>query len=135
LVLGGGDTGVEIADYLSEQGKNVTILELREGIGIDMHPAIRSFLTQKLSDRGVSILTSTKAVCFKNECLLTEGPDGPRELDCFDQIVSSVGSKSNAEMVQQIKPYCQNLHVIGDARTPRDAMEAVFEAEEAALKI
>jgi len=135
LVLGGGDTGVEIADYLSEQGKNVTIMELREGIGIDMHPAIRSFLTQKLSDQGVSILTSTKAVCFKNECLLTEGPDGPRELDCFDQIVSSVGSKSNTEMVREIKKYCQNLYVIGDARAPRDAMEAVFEAEEVALKI
>ena len=135
LVLGGGDTGVEIADYLSEQGKTVTIMELREGIGIDMHPAIRSFITQKLAAQGVSILTSTKAVCFKNECLLTESPDGPRELDCFDQIVSSVGTKSNTEMVPLIKEYCQNLYVVGDAKAPRDAMEAVFEAEEAALKI
>jgi len=135
LVLGGGDTGVEMADLLSQQGKEVTILEMREGIGIDMHPAIRSFLTQRLAKQGVSILTSTKAVCVQNECLLTDGPAGSRELDCFEQIVSSVGAESNAELAQQIEKYCQNLYVVGDARKPRDAMDAVLEAEEAALKM
>jgi len=135
LVLGGGDTGVEMADLLSQQGKEVTILEMREGIGIDMHPAIRSFLTKRLAKQGVSILTSTKAVCVQNECLLTDGPTGSQELDCFEQIVSSVGAESNAELAQPIEKYCQNLYVVGDARDPRDAMDAVLEAEEAALKI
>ena len=135
LVLGGGDTGVEMADLLSQQGKKVTILEMREGLGIDMHPAIRSFLLKRLADQGVSILTSTKAVCFQNECLLTDGPTGSQELDCFDQIVTSAGAESNNELENDIKKYCQNLYVVGDALDPRDAMEAVYEGQAAAMKI
>ena len=135
LVLGGGDTGVEMADLLSQQGKEVTILEMREGIGIDMHPAIRAFLTKRLENQGVSVLTSTKAVCVQNECLLTDGPDGSQELDCFEQIVSSVGAEPNAELAVELEKYCKNLFVIGDASKPRDGMEAVFEAEETALKL
>jgi len=135
LVLGGGDTGVEMADLLSSQGKKVTILEMREGLGIDMHPAIRSFLLQRLSDQGVSMLTSTKAVCFQNECLLTDGPTGSQELDCFDQIVSSVGAEPNNELANQIREQCQNFYMVGDAQDPRDAMEAVYEGQEAAMKI
>jgi pyruvate/2-oxoglutarate dehydrogenase complex dihydrolipoamide dehydrogenase (E3) component len=135
LVLGGGDTGVEMADLLSQQGKEVTILEMREGIGIDMHPAIRSFLTQRLEKQGVSVLTSTKAVCVQNECLLTDGPDGSQELDCFEQIVSSVGAAPNVELSAELEKHCKNVFVIGDARKPRDGMEAVFEAEETALKL
>jgi pyruvate/2-oxoglutarate dehydrogenase complex dihydrolipoamide dehydrogenase (E3) component len=135
LVLGGGDTGVEMADLLAQQGKKVTILEMREAIGIDMHPAVRAFLLQRLSDQGVSIITSTKAVCFQNECLLTDGPTGSEALDCFDQIVSSVGSAPNNELEHQIRKYCQNIYVIGDAQDPRDAMKALYEGQEVAMKI
>ena len=135
LVLGGGDTGVEMADLLAQQGKKVTILEMREAIGIDMHPAVRAFLLQRLSDQGVSIITSTKAVCFQNECLLTDGPTGSEALDCFDQIVSSVGSEPNNELEHQIRKYCQNIYVIGDAQDPRDAMKALYEGQAVAMKI
>ena len=135
LVLGGGDTGVEMADLLSRQGKKVTILEMREEIGIDMHPAIRSFLLQRLADQGVSIITSTKAVCVQNACLLTDGPTGSQELDCFDQIVSSVGAEPNDALTKQLKNAGCKLFVIGDAQDPRDAMAAIFEGQEAAMTI
>jgi len=134
-VLGGGDTGVEMADLLSRQGKKVTILEMREEIGIDMHPAIRSFLLQRLADQGVSIITSTKAVCVQNACLLTDGPTGSQELDCFDQIVSSVGAEPNDALTKQLKNAGCKLFVIGDAQDPRDAMAAIFEGQEAAMTI
>lgn len=57
VVLGGGGIGAEIADYLAEQGKQVTLVEMREGIALDMPPHMQHFLRVRLRERGATVLT------------------------------------------------------------------------------
>ena len=44
LILGGGSLGSETAEFLAEKGKDVTILEMREDLALDMEPRNRMFL-------------------------------------------------------------------------------------------
>ena len=54
LVIGGGMTGVETADYMAEHGKAVTIVEMRPDIALDEASAPRFFLIPRLKEHGVT---------------------------------------------------------------------------------
>ncbi|MGA2958116.1 MAG: FAD-dependent oxidoreductase [Thermodesulfobacteriota bacterium] len=135
LVLGGGGIGAEVADHLSEMGKEVTLVEMREAIALDLIVHLQHFLNKRLREKGVRILTSTKAVRFEKQDLWVEDPQGTRKLPVFDSVVISLGSKANDELVQALKGKVSEVYVVGDASKPREVMEAVLEGEEVALKI
>jgi len=135
LVVGGGGIGAEVADYLSENGKEVTLIEMREGIALDLVGHLQHFLNKRLREKGVQILTSTKAIRFEKEGLWVEDPQGTKKLGGFDSIVIALGSIPNDELVESLKGKVPEVYVIGDASKPREVMEAVLEGEEIALKI
>jgi 2,4-dienoyl-CoA reductase-like NADH-dependent reductase (Old Yellow Enzyme family)/thioredoxin reductase len=135
LVLGGGGIGAEIADYLAERGKEVTLVEMREGIALDMPWHMQHYLRTRLRERGVVILTQTKAVRFDQGVLVVEGPEGSKRLDGFDTVVVSAGSRPNNGMVDAVKKTVGEVYIIGDAAQPRELMHAVFEGEEIGLRV
>jgi NADPH-dependent 2,4-dienoyl-CoA reductase/sulfur reductase-like enzyme len=135
LVVGGGGIGAEVADYLSENGKEVTLIEMREGIALDLVGHLQHFLNKRLREKGVQILTSTKAIRFEKEGLWVEDPQGTKKLGGFDSIVIALGSMPNNALVESLKGKVPEVYVIGDASKPREVMEAVLEGEEIALKI
>jgi NADPH-dependent 2,4-dienoyl-CoA reductase/sulfur reductase-like enzyme len=47
IVIGGGEVGLETADYLVEAGKKVIVLEMLGEVGIDMPPRPKMFLMKK----------------------------------------------------------------------------------------
>lgn len=135
LIVGGGGIGSEVADHLSEDGKEVTLVEMREGIALDLVSHLQHFLNKRLKEKGVRILVHTKAIRFENRGLWVEDPQGVKKLDGFDSMVISLGSISNDELVKSLKGKVPELHVVGDASKPREVMEAVLEGAEIGLKI
>ena len=59
VVAGGGLVGVEVANYLASLLKDVTIVEMREGIALDETPAPRKDLLRDIHNNGVRVLTET----------------------------------------------------------------------------
>jgi NADPH-dependent 2,4-dienoyl-CoA reductase/sulfur reductase-like enzyme len=135
LVIGGGGIGTEAADRFSEDGKEVTVVEMLEGIALDLVVHLQHFLNARLKAKGVKILTQAKAIRFEGGGLWVETPQGSRRLEGFDSIVIALGSVSNRDLVESLKDRVPEFHVIGDASRPREVMEALVEAEEVALKI
>lgn len=135
LVVGGGGIGAEVADFLSENGKEVTLIEMREGIALDLVGHLQHFLNKRLGEKGVQILVNTKAVRFEKEGVWVEDSQGTRKLEGFDSVVVSLGSISNNDLLGSLKEKVPEVHVVGDASKPREVMEAVLEGEEIALNI
>jgi len=135
LVVGGGGIGAEVADHLSEKGKEVTLIEMREGIALDLVAHLQHFLNKRLRAKEVQILTSTKAIRFEKEGLWVEDPQGRKRLEGFDSIVIALGSVPNDAVVDSLKGKVPQIYVVGDASKPREVMEALLEGEEIALKI
>jgi 2,4-dienoyl-CoA reductase-like NADH-dependent reductase (Old Yellow Enzyme family)/thioredoxin reductase len=135
LIVGGGGIGSEVADYISENGKEVTVLEMREGIALDLVNHLQHFLNKRLREKGVQILVNTKVTRFEKDGLWVEDSYGIRKLEGFDSIVITLGSISNNELAESVKEKVQEVYIVGDAVKPREVMEAVLEAEEIALKI
>ena len=135
LIVGGGGIGAEVADHLSELGKDVTLMEMREGIALDLVTHLHFFLNKRLTEKGVKILTSTKAVRFEQGGVWVEDPKGTRRLGGFDAIVIAMGLIPDHELAELLKERVPEVHIVGDASKPREVMEALLEGEEAALKI
>ena len=135
LVIGGGGIGAEVADHLSEEGKEVTLIEMREGIALDLVGHLQHFLNKRLREKGVRILTSTKAIRFEKQGVWVEDSQGTKRLEGFDSVVIALGSIPNDELVESLKGKVSEVYVVGDASKPREVMEALVEGEEVALKI
>jgi NADPH-dependent 2,4-dienoyl-CoA reductase/sulfur reductase-like enzyme len=135
LVVGGGGIGAEVADYLSENGAEVTLVEMREGIALDLVTHLQYFLNMRLKEKGVQMLTLTKAIRFEKDGLWVEDPQGTRRLDGFDSVVIALGSVPDDALVESLKGKVPAVYVVGDASKPREVMEALLEGEEVALKI
>jgi 2,4-dienoyl-CoA reductase-like NADH-dependent reductase (Old Yellow Enzyme family)/thioredoxin reductase len=135
LVIGGGGIGAEVADYLSEKGKEVTLIEMREGIALDLPIHLQHFLNLRLQSKGVEVRTSTKAIRFEKDGLWIEASGKTWKLEGFDSTVIALGSVPNDELAKTVKISISEGYVVGDAVRPRELMEALAEAEEAALKI
>jgi len=135
LVVGAGGIGAETADYLSEMGNEVTLVEMLEEIASDLVAHLKYYLSKRLAEKGVTILTSTKVKELGKGYAVVEDVSGTRKIDGFDTIVLAVGSKPDDRVAKSLKGKVPELHVIGDASEPREALEAVYEAEEIALKV
>jgi 2,4-dienoyl-CoA reductase-like NADH-dependent reductase (Old Yellow Enzyme family)/thioredoxin reductase len=135
LVIGAGGIGAETADYLSETGNEVTLVEMLEEITSDLVTHLKHYLSKRLTEKGVRILTSTKVKELGQGYALVEDTSGTRKIEGFDTIVLAVGSKSDDSVAKDLEGKVPALHVIGDASKPREALEAVYEAEEVALTI
>jgi pyruvate/2-oxoglutarate dehydrogenase complex dihydrolipoamide dehydrogenase (E3) component len=135
LVVGAGGIGAETADYLSEMGKEITLVEMLEEIATDLVLHLKHYLSRRLAEKGVTILTSTKVKELGKGYALVEDASGTRKIDGFDTIVLAVGSKPDDHIAKSLEGKVPELHVIGDASEPREALEAVYEGEETALKI
>jgi 2,4-dienoyl-CoA reductase-like NADH-dependent reductase (Old Yellow Enzyme family)/thioredoxin reductase len=135
LIIGGGGIGAETADFLSERGKDVTLVEMREGIALDLVGHLQHFLNKRLKDKNVRVLTSTKVLRFEPSGVWVEDAAGRRKLEGFDSVVAAVGAKPENELASSLKGKVAEIFVVGDAARPREVLEALLEAEETALKI
>lgn len=135
LVIGGGGVGAEVADYLSESGKEVTLVEMLDEIAMDLVFNLKHLLTKRLEEKGVTLLTSTKAKELGKGYALVEDRSGIRKISGFDTIVLALGSIADNPIAKVLEGKVPELYVIGDALQPREALEAVYEGEEIAIRI
>jgi 2,4-dienoyl-CoA reductase-like NADH-dependent reductase (Old Yellow Enzyme family)/thioredoxin reductase len=135
LIIGGGGIGAETADFLSEKGKEVILVEMREGIALDLVGHLQYFLNQRLKEKKVQVITSTKVLRCEPSGVWVEDSRGQRKLEGLDSIVTAVGAKSNNALALSLKGKGPEIFVVGDATQPREVLEALVEAEETALKI
>jgi len=129
VVVGGGETGCETAEYLAEGGKKGTIIEMLPKMGGNVGPVTKWVLMGNLRRRGVQMLTDTKLVEINDNGVVvskTTENGSPQLIEC-DTIVMAVGSKSNNRLVEELKGKVPELHVIGDAVKVRSIPEAVEE--------
>jgi 2,4-dienoyl-CoA reductase-like NADH-dependent reductase (Old Yellow Enzyme family)/thioredoxin reductase len=136
LVIGGGTTGLETADFLTHQGKEVVVVEQLNRAGMDMGETVRWHLMRRLREQRIKISTSTKIREICQQGVVIKKRDGGEETwNGFDTIVLATGVKPRNELVKEIEASVKEVYVIGDAAKPRKGLEAIREGAELGRKI
>lgn len=163
VIVGGNAVGLETALYIANHGtispevlhflaanraepwdtlealinkgnKEVTVVEMNTKAGMDIGSSTRWTVMAELRRLGVRILTGAKAVEIKTEGLEIEKGE-EKEILSADSIVIAVGARSENHLKDQIGHLVQEIYTIGDAKEPRNALEAIKEGFITGLKI
>ncbi|MBT3260156.1 MAG: NADH:flavin oxidoreductase, partial [Deltaproteobacteria bacterium] len=82
----------------------------------------------------VRIITQTEAVGITPEGLQVEDEQGPGFI-AADTVVLAAGSKAENELVDEIGDQVPEIHVIGDAKKPRNVLAAIREGFQLGLTL
>jgi len=135
IVVGGGFIGCETAEYLSEKGKKVTIIEATDRIGTGMGPIHRMFLMGRLRGHGVNMVPKSEITELTDGGAIILEAEGERKLIKADTIVLAVGMRPNNDIFKELEGEISELYAIGDCVEPRRTFEAIHEGAEISRKI
>ena len=142
LVIGGGSTGCETADFLahplddlSPRGNRVTIMEMLDNVCLDDLSPRRSSLILRLRQKGVKILTQARVTEILEDGVIYLHNEEAKTLRGIDTIVLAVGTRPNQVLAEQMKGKAIPTWVIGDASDPRNAVHAIAEGAEIGRKL
>ncbi len=126
IVAGGGAVGSELALYLAQQGKDVTLVEMLPLIASDVAP-IRNAIISQLGDAKVKILTNTKIAAITDSGVTAISADKNLVNISGDKIILAMGLVSDMKLYKDIHEKVAEVYVIGDSMEPRRMGEAIHE--------
>lgn len=135
LIAGGGLIGAETADFLCEQRRTCTIVEMKPEIAPDLPAHNRPVLLDILKKYGVDMITDAKILQFHDDGVIFEKKGEKTELSGFDTIVLAMGTVSYNPLEEYARKACGEVHVIGDARVAGNVLTATHDAMDIALEI
>ena len=135
VVLGGGRTGCEVAQFLSEKGKKVTIVEMQEEIATDMTPDIRAPVLLRLAELSVRVLTNRKLEKVTDKGVIVSDRSWNNHLIPADSIILALGRTPQTKLGQELKGRVPELYTIGDCVEPGRIFDAIHQGARVAREI
>lgn len=136
VVAGGGLTGCETALLLADQGKKVTIVDMLGELAGDMEPITRfDLITERLPAARIESLMERMIMEISDQGVILRDPQGNMSLIEADNVVISLGSRPVKNLEEEARRTGADVYVIGDARKPRQIIDAIFEGASVARLI
>lgn len=127
VVIGGGLVGCETAEFLAEQGKQVTVVEMLDDIAVDVGALTRALLLERMAEKKIMILTKSKAQEITAEGVIIEKEGGKKEVIYVDTVVLAVGSKPKNDLLKLLEEEGISAFAIGDCVKPRKIIDTIHE--------
>ena len=136
LVVGGGMVGVEASEYICEKhpDAHVTILEMKKNIDDGESPANLVSTMTRIQTLPITALTETKLVSVEDGVVVEKAGE-TQNLGKFDFIIYATGSKPDPSLYEAIRETGKETYLFGDASSVAQALEAVRDGVNIALKL
>lgn len=125
--------GPSVADYLSAQGKQVTIVTRLWSVGEDVDSTLKPLIYERMLKQGVEMVTLTTPVAIGPGWVRLRNVFSGREwaLEDVDTVVTAYGGQAEDGVYRALKGRVAELHLVGDAMAPRRLADAMLEATRA----
>lgn len=149
VVVGGGETGLETAEFLADQGNQVTVVEMLSAVGQELYASALGLMLKRFGEKGVKVLTDYMVLEMKeHEAVLrsmkTSGSAGSDSVSDSgsaadadsekvieaDAMVIASGVKIDPELISGFKEALDHVIVVGDAAGPGNIAKALKEAND-----
>lgn len=129
VIIGGGSSGCELAEYLADRGNEVTLVEQAAQLALGLETMTRLDLLARIKKKGIVIKTAATVKEIKeDELIIYRMKDEQEESLGFDRIVPACGYAADQELYLAVKDQVENIYTIGDASKARGVQEALEEA-------
>ena len=134
LMVNGAETFETLTHLLNHGNKQVTVVEMTKKAGADVGLTTKWTLIADLKRLGVKILTQTEGVGITPEGLQVKDAEGAGFI-AADTIVLAAGSKPENQLAASLADRVPEIHVIGDAKKPRNVLVAIREGFQLGLTL
>ncbi|HOP10686.1 MAG TPA: FAD-dependent oxidoreductase [Oscillospiraceae bacterium] len=138
VVVGGGLVGCETALWLSNEGKDVTIVEMLDDIvksGSPVPHMNRIMLIDLIKQAKIQVITKNSLLEVKENGVTVIDRKFKRcELPC-DSVIIAVGFKSDNGLFKDLNGKYPELYIVGDAFCANNIQNAVWTANEVGLHV
>lgn len=125
---------IEEAIRQYQYGKKVTILEMLPKIGSNIGNTTRWTVLGDMKYYGIESIPNATVKEIMNDKVIYEIDGEEKSIDC-DTVVIATGVKPNNKLNEELKGKVKDLRLIGDAKNPRKALDAIEEGFKAAIRI
>jgi 2,4-dienoyl-CoA reductase-like NADH-dependent reductase (Old Yellow Enzyme family)/thioredoxin reductase len=136
IMIGGGLVGCEVGVHLAKNGRDVTIIEMRDEVAVDSYRMHRIGLLREM-DRMVTCRTGLTCVAVTEEGIEVVNRSKTREFIAADTVVYAVGMKPDRKMIEELRNLLGTMPVyeIGDCSSVGKVYDAVRQAFVVAMSI
>ncbi|MBQ6265684.1 MAG: FAD-dependent oxidoreductase [Clostridia bacterium] len=127
VVIGGGSTGCETAEFLGKQGKKVTVIEMSEVVAGNTGKTAQTILLGHLKGYGVKILTGCRAEKITQTEVVCKNKSGSGFSVKADTVVLSIGERPDSTLFDELKDIHPEVYNIGDSNGGEILPNAVYE--------
>ena len=135
VVLSGERAGLVCAEYLSAQGKQVTIVEPSDRIASDVIPTFRWRHLAWVREYGIETVIGARVEGVTREGVDVVGKDGARRLILADTVIAAGPRGSVQALVDGLEFSGDEMYIAGDVIRPRAVHNAVREGFLAGVRI
>jgi pyruvate/2-oxoglutarate dehydrogenase complex dihydrolipoamide dehydrogenase (E3) component len=135
-IIGGELVGCEVANFLAEAGKKVTLMRRGTELALKVNRSIREPLLYRLSSKEeVTILTGIQYKEITSDGVVIIDKEGREQTITADTIVLAAGAKPNTELLPILKEKISEVYAVGDCAEPRNILESMKEGYRASLSL
>lgn len=114
VVIGGGLVGCEAALGLAMEGHDVTVLEMREDVAMDMNMINKFSLMNELNKYKVNLVTGVTCDAIGDGQLTGTDKEGKTVSFPFDKVIAATGTRSINEIGEAVEKAFPETYIIGD---------------------
>lgn len=134
VVLGGGLAGCEAAIHLAQEGKKVSVVEMRDELAPDCNIRQRPILLGKLKEL-VAIHTGLQGIKITDEGVLCRSKAGEEIMVEGASVICALGQRPRRNAVEELLDTAPYVMQIGDCVKASTITTAVYQGYHAALDI
>lgn len=142
VVIGGGSVGCETADYLAPlindlfpANRDITLLEMAEGIMQQESGPGRSLLTQRMLKKGIKIHCKAKVERVEEDKIYYTQDGETHCIEDADTLILAMGYRPNPAVEDMLKESGVTYHMIGDAQQIGNIKDAITQGYQVAREM
>ncbi len=114
-ILGGGLVGVELAEFLSVRGRQVTVIEEGGKLAPEMAMPRRWRILYELREQGVDLRCNTRVTSIASRCVSVVDAQGRSDRVPADTVLLALGARANPDLADALERDDWDVRTIGDA--------------------
>jgi NADPH-dependent 2,4-dienoyl-CoA reductase/sulfur reductase-like enzyme len=135
VIIGAELVGLELAEYLAERGRRVTVIDEAKRPGKGLYLVRRMRLLRELEELGVSLLNRARDVAIEDGVVAYTNLHGQRRRVGAGHVIVAQGASADLGLAESLKAAGFSVHSIGDANGVGYIEGAIESAAELAVAL
>lgn len=115
VIIGGELVGLELAEFLAERGRQVTVVDDVPRLGKGLTVVRRMRLLDELKAHGVALFPGASGIRIERDAVRFEAQGGAPERRAADHVIVAKGASGDLRLADELRSLGFSVHALGDA--------------------